>query len=124
LSKRCNATAKLKDGQGIVHARISEAKATQMCKREKKGGKREERRGRKDGERKNERNIHAGGSEGEGRSEGERARERESGSHATAAALQKRRSKRPRRKRYWQIGCCPIYTATNSYPPPSFAHAT
>lgn len=76
MSKRCNATAKLQDGQGIVHARISEAKATQKCRREKKGGKREERRGRKDRGRKNERNIHAGGRE-RGRGE-ERGRERES----------------------------------------------
>ncbi len=96
MSKRCNATAKLKDGQGIVHARISEAKATQMCRREKKGGKREERRGRKERERerKNERNIHAGGSEGEERSEGERserARKRKprNSSGTTEAALKK-----------------------------------
>jgi hypothetical protein len=93
LSKRCNATTKLKDGQGIVHARISEAKATQMCRREKKGGKREERRGRKDRGRKNERKIHAGGSEGEERSEGEseRARKRKprNSSGTGEAALEK-----------------------------------
>ncbi len=58
-----------------MHARISEAKATQMCRREKKGGKREERRGRKDRGRKNERNIHAGGSR---ERRGARERERES----------------------------------------------
>jgi hypothetical protein len=47
-----------------------------MYRREKKGGKREERGGSKDREKKNERNVHAGGSEGEERSEGERESKR------------------------------------------------
>jgi hypothetical protein len=79
--------------QGFVHARISKAKATQMCMREKNGGKREEQRGRKDREKKNERNIHAGGSEGEERSEGESERARKmkprNSSGTAEAALKK-----------------------------------
>ncbi len=87
MSKRCNATAKLKDGQGIVHARISEARATRCV-----GERRKAEREKSDEEVKTERERMKETYMREGARErrGARGREREQESEKEEATQQQR----------------------------------